>query len=769
LGRAQELVAARDRLAHHDVRLLTLIGPGGNGKTRLAVELAWGIQDACGADPLADDVAFVDLALVRESSLVAVAIAGVVGVREVRGQPLVLTLARHFGATRLLLVLDNCEHVLDAAPQLGDLLAACPGLKILATTREPLRLRWEHLLPVPPLAVPDPARLPESQALAEWPAVALFVERAQAVQPHFRLSDANARAVATLCARLDGLPLALELAAARTRVFPPEAILARLDQPRGHLEVLRGGEQDRLPRHRGLSEMIAWSYGLLDPIEQALFRQLAVFVGGLTPEAANSVLGMPVLDQLAALVNKSLLIVQHTPADGQAMRFTMLETIREYAVERLEEAGEEGMTKARHAGYYLALAERVDATLRGPDLRHDLAALAAEQGNLRAALAWWLEQGDEAAAEQSLRLAVAQSWPWYLCGEFTEGQAWLERAVAAGQAVNSTKKHASARALRALALSRAGMLAFSRRDLVVARRHLDQSLEAARALADERTTAEALHWKMLVLEATEGFGAGVALLEESLNIYRALQDPWAISWSLVNLARVAVEKDDHQRAVRLATEALALAEAVGDQWLIAYSVHVHWVLLRAGLQYDTSRLTEALDRPSAVTEASVPLDNDTSAWPGRNRVSLVSRLAQSLDLRRDLGSRAGVIMSLEDFAWVAYARGKPRLASRMLGAADPLRRAIGWTVQSLAVRDREYLIRLLHARLGLALYENDYAAGAAATADQAIGEALELETAGPVGTASAAEPWTALSPREREVAALPARGCSNQQLQTNWS
>jgi non-specific serine/threonine protein kinase len=676
---------------------------------------------------------------------------------------LVLTLAHHFGASRLLLILDNCEHVLDAAPLVSDLLASCAGLKVMATSREPLRLRWEHLLPVPPLSVPDHAQLPASEALAEWPAVALFVERAQAVDPAFRLVDANARAVATLCARLDGLPLAIELAAARTRVFPPETIMTQLNPPHARLDVLRGLEQDRIWRHRALRDTIGWSYGLLDPPEQALFRQLAVFIGAWTAEAANAVVGVPVLDQLVALVDKSLLIVQHRPADGEPMRFAMLETIREYALERLEEAGEAGATRARHAAYYLGLAEQVDATLRGPGLRDGLACLTAERGNLRAALAWCLESGGKPAAEQCLRLAVAQSWALHVRGEFTEGQAWLERALAAGHAADSTKLRRSTRVLRAFALARVGGLAFSRRDLVVARRHLDQSIAAARALGDERTMAEALHWLMLVVERVDGFGTGVGLLEESLDIYRGLGDSWAISWSLVNLARVAVENGAHERAARLASEALALAEVVADPWLISASVHLHWVLVRAGLQYNPLRMVEALNMPSPASDRSTQPDSHGCIGRGTNRVSLVTRLAQSLILQHDLGNRAGVIRSLEDFAWVAYARGQSRLASRLVGAADTLRHAIGWTVQSLAVRDRESLIRGLHARLSALQYETEYAAGTTLAPDQAIREALELVTARPAA-GSAVEPWATLSPREREVAALLARGCTNRQI-----
>jgi DNA-binding CsgD family transcriptional regulator len=598
----------------------------------------------------------------------------------------------------------------------------------------------------------------------------LFVQRAQAVQPDFRLTEANSLAIATLCGRLDGLPLALELAAARMRVFPPEAILARLGERRGRLELLRARGQDRQPRHKGLHETIGWSYGLLDPAEQALFRQLAVFAGPWTPEAAEAIVGRSVLDELALLVNKSLLAIHNAPApDGEPLRFAMLETIREYAVEHLDEAGEAPRTRDRHAAYYLALAERVDATLRGPNLRDGLSRLAAEQGNLRAALAWCMELGEGVANDHGLRLAVALSWAWYVRGDYTEGRLWFERALAPEQTAGSTEMP-EWRAPRALALARAAAFAFRQGDIGSARALLEQSRATAQALGDLRTKAEALHWQMLVLEAAEGLGAGVPLLEQSLRIYHALDDAWGISWSLGNLARVSVEQGAYERAARLASEALAWAETARDPWMVGWWLHLHWVLARSGLQRDSVRPAEALEGRVPESDLLAVPDGRGSSRVKIRQASLLASMAESLILRRDLGNRSGVIQSLEDFAWVACVRAQARLASRLVGAADGLRRAVGQAVDALSVRDREALEVGLHARLSDAEFEAEYAVGASMSTDRAIAEALEMAAPRALAAGQARAERTGrgkpslLSPREREVAALAAQGLMNREI-----
>jgi predicted ATPase len=403
LGRAHALGAGSTLLQGTEGRLLTFTGPGGVGKTRLAVQLARTVQEH-----YADGVAFVDLSALRDAALVAATIAGALGVREQGGQPLRAALVAHLRERQVLLLLDNAEHLLDAvAAEVAALRAACPGLRLLVTSRVALRVQAEQVYPVPPLALPVAGDGLSVAALEQVPAVALFVQRARAVRPDFGLNEANAATVAALCTRLDGLPLAIELAAARVGVLPPAALLARLGQP---LTVLTGGPRDLPARQRTLRDTIAWSYDLLAPWEQALFRQLAVFAGGGTLEAVEAVCAgedatgaaHDVLAGLGALADASLLVTM-AGADG-GLCCGLLETIREYALEQLEARGEADAWRGRHAAYFLSLAEAAAPPLDGPDQAVWLDRLEREHDNLRAALAW---AGTAGAADLGLRLASA--------------------------------------------------------------------------------------------------------------------------------------------------------------------------------------------------------------------------------------------------------------------------------------------------------------------------------------------------------------------------
>jgi predicted ATPase/class 3 adenylate cyclase len=423
IGREREAAEARERLRRPEVRLLTLAGPGGTGKTRLALQVAVDVLE-----DFADGVFFVPLAPISDPTLVASTVAQTLGVQETGSRPLLERLKEFLQDKAVLLVLDNFEQVIAAVPVVTALHAACPRLKSLVTSREVLRLQGEHEFPVPPLAVPDLRHLPASERLSQYAAAALFIQQASAVKPDFMVTNDNAPAVAEICVRLEGLPLAIELAAARSKLLSPQALLARLGS---RLELLRGGARDLPARHQTLRGAIAWSYDLLSPDEQALFRRMAVFVGGCTLEAAEAVCraaGPPELDVLegmTSLVDKSLL--RQEEEANREPRFQMLETIREYGLECLTTSGELESARRAHATDYLALAEEAEPELTGPQQGVWLHRLETEHDNLRAALQWSQARQD---AETGLRLGGALWRFWLVRGYLREGRERLGRLLA---------------------------------------------------------------------------------------------------------------------------------------------------------------------------------------------------------------------------------------------------------------------------------------------------------------------------------------------------
>ncbi|HUS17720.1 MAG TPA: tetratricopeptide repeat protein, partial [Chloroflexia bacterium] len=549
LGRDSAVAAVRACLRNPDVRLVTLTGPGGIGKTRLSLEAAAGLRDE-----YEHGVYFVVLAPVSDPTLVASTIAATLGVKESGGQALISTLQEHLAGLEMLLVLDNFEQIVAAGPLVADLLAAAPRLKVLLSSRILLDVPGEQQFAVPPLELPDVGQLPPLPTLRENPAVALFVQRACSVRPDFVLSAENAAAVAAICAGLDGLPLAIELAAARSKLFPPAAMLARLDQ---RLSLLTGGPRDRPLHQQTLRGAIDWSYQLLDPAEQAGFYRLAVFEGGCTVETATAVIApanaeaLAVADLLESLVKKSLL--REEGAAG-ATRFSMLETIREYALERLAASGEQPAIARAHAAAFLTLAEGIAPLLQGPDQATWLDRLEADAPNLRAALRWAEAVGE---AEWGLRLAGAVSRYWWTRGHQSEGQAVLSRLLALGAAVSP--------AVRAKALSGLGLLAASRGEYSAAAPPAEESLAIYRQLGDAQDIARALLSLAVVWTNMQEYGRAGEACQEAIPLLHSVGDTAGMAVAYNYLGHSARVVGDHTEAAWFYAESLSLARQAGDR------------------------------------------------------------------------------------------------------------------------------------------------------------------------------------------------------------
>ncbi|HEY1014997.1 MAG TPA: tetratricopeptide repeat protein, partial [Herpetosiphonaceae bacterium] len=558
IGRDREIAEISRRLLEPEVGLLTLTGPPGVGKTRLSQQVALGVSAN-----FADGVVYIPLAAIREPGLVLSVIAQALGVKE-RSTPAIGELATAFEPTsqaladglklfcarkRLLLALDNFEQVVEAAPLLAELLAAAPGLKLLVTSREALHISSEVELAVAPLALPpsDPAPTPER--LLDAAAIALFIQRARAAQADFSLTAANAAAVVEICTRLDGLPLAIELAAARIKVLSPEALLARLTN---RLHILTAGMRDVPSRHQTLGNAIAWSYELLTPDEQRLFRQLAVFSGGATL-AAIEALGarqLPgVLDVLASLVDKSL-VKQRADEQGEP-RFLLLETIREYAHEQLVAEAEQASAAFRHAAYYLELSETAEREFQGPQQIVWLERLAIEHDNIRAALGWALAHADPLPA---LRFGVALWMFWQVRGFLSEGRAWLDAIL----------RHAPLPSVeRGRILNGAGMMACNQSDVELAERMCRESLELGRRFGDEEGVAHALNNLGTVAMSTCAYDQTIAYSSESLAMARRLDMPWLQGWALITCGYAYYELQEPDRAKAVLEEGLAIFRQLG--------------------------------------------------------------------------------------------------------------------------------------------------------------------------------------------------------------
>jgi predicted ATPase/serine/threonine protein kinase len=669
VGREKEVAAAKELLLRQDARLVTVTGPGGIGKTRLAVQVASGLVER-----FPGGTHFVPLASLSDPGLIASVIVQTLGIREGGSQsPLEILKQNLQDSLRapMLLVLDNFEHLIQAAPTVADLLAISPHLKIMVTSREALHVYGEHEFPVPPLMLPDVRSTPPVEALSQYPAVELFVQRAVAVKPDFGLTRENAPAVIEICARLDGLPLAIELAAARVKVLSPSSLLARLAS---RLQLLTGGSRDLPQRQQTLRAAIDWSYDLLTAPEQKLFRRLSVFVGGCSLEGAEAAcdtkgdLVLDLLNGIASMVDKSL--VQQIDQTTGESRFVMLETIREYGLEKLAASGEEASTRRAHAAYCLVLAEEEPTGKTGEEW---LEQFAFEHANFRAALDWLIETGD---AQWGLRLGAALFRFWEMREYFAEGRDSLGKLLKLPGAAVANKA-------RACALFAAGALANGQGDYASADALIGESLEIARQSGDKQGTAVSLN--AIAINARDRGDLSVArsLLEESLMLWRELGDQKSVARSLSNLANIVKMQGDNAGAGSLYAEGLSIFRRIGDWTGVAWSMNYQGDVARD--QGDSAAARRLYEQGLAIFRelddrwgiAGTVADLGNLAREQGNYPTANSMYRESMQLFQELGHQRGIARLLEYFACSAAAQLESERSVRLAGAAAALRKKIG--------------------------------------------------------------------------------------------
>nr|HET6903126.1 tetratricopeptide repeat protein [Ktedonobacteraceae bacterium] len=803
-------------LQRPEVRCVTLTGPGGVGKTRLGWAVAGELLEY-----FAHGVCFVSLAAVSDSNLVMATIAQALGLWEAGDRPLLEQLRAYLRDQHLLLLLDNFEQVVAAAPPLAGLLASCPQLHMLVTSRAALRIQGEYEFMVSPLAVPDLKQLPTNEELARIATVSLFLQRAQAIQSDFQLTEANARTIAAICARLEGLPLAVELAAARIKLLPPQALLKRLNH---RLQMLTGGRQDLPARQQTLHNTLQWSYDLLTPQEQRLFRLLSIFVGGCSLQAVEAVAqtvgyaaladsistnqAMEALDVVVSLLDKSLL--QQTEAEAEEPRLLMLETIREYGLACLQEQGElEGMRKA-HAAYYLQLAEAAAEYQFSAEAGAWFEVLEREQENLRAALQWALDCQKE-ATENGIETAVRLGWAlwrfWSVRGRLHEGRTFLERVL-----VVSEKSEAS---LRAKALSATALLASYQGDYVRAEQLCGEALTLFQQLADQKGIVHVLAVQIGVALHHRQSAHILALAGESLALLRKDGDPWWTAYFLIVLARAASFRHEYARATQLFEESLALLRTLG------YAGDVAWPLLylahdliiqgehtrarplleeglalcrkansKGGLAYALSLLGQVALEQGDVASASDYFTESLRLNQEVGHRQSVSRsfffLASVMALQgNDVQARAlyeeglaiaillehhGLIAScLEGLAAVATVQGQPTWAARMWGAAQTMHQDRSTSLpQVMHIRDEQAQITA-RSSLGEKVFAAAWEEGQSMTPQQALAAQEPMPITKPGITEPAIAPVKTRFPnqltrREMEVLRLVAEGLTDAQV-----
>ena len=755
--------------------LVTLLGPGGIGKTRLALQVAEAVRER-----YREGVWMVELAELTEPSLLAQTVASALGMREEPGQSLTRTLLDYFKGKHLLLLLDNCEHLIAACATLAaSLLKACPHLTILATSRELLQIPGENAYPVPSLAVPDSRHLPAIESLAEYEAVRLFLDRALLVQPAFAITPANALSLASLCQRLDGIPLALELSAARIRSLSVEEINARLDN---RFRLLTGGSRAALPRQQTLRALIDWSYDLLNAREKALFHRLSVFAGGWTLEAAEQVCSggeieeWEALDLLTSLVDKSLVVAE---TEQGKTRYRLLETLREYGRDRLEESGEAEILRQRHQAFFVALAVEAEPKLKGAEQTEWLKHLEDEHENLRSALDESFKQKEGSpntlSGETALRFCGMLQRFWWTRGHLSEGREWSERALRQTDAQERTRE-------RARTLHGAGVMARMQGDYISARTYHEQSLDIQREFGDregiaislnslgsvteaqgEYASALAYHEESLAIRREIGDRRGIAAslnslgniayyqsdfdsarayFEQSLDIQREVGDRKGIATSLNNLGNVTEVQGDYASARSCHDESLSLFREIGDRRGIAASLNSLGNVTSDQNDFDSARVyyKECLDIQQEMGDRS-------AAATSLNNLGLMAHhqsdfafaracYEQSLSLVREIGDRNGVALSLNNLGLVA-------------DSLEDYASALAYHEESLSIRreigDRSGVAYSLHSLGNVAYLQGDYAS-ARARYEQSLN--IKREIGDRIGIAYALEAFARLAVKE---------------------
>jgi predicted ATPase/class 3 adenylate cyclase len=682
IGRETELADLRTLLASN--RLLTLTGPGGTGKTRLALQLASEVLDTFAAGAW-----LIELASVFDPDLVPQTVVATLGVHEQPGRTILDALSDYLRTKSMLLILDNCEHIIGSCARLADvLLRAAPGLRILATSRESLGITGETAFRVPPLTVPDPRERADLDRLAENACVRLFVDRALAADPRFQLTETNAAAVSEICLRLDGIPLAIELAAARIKVIPPEQIATRLDD---RFRLLTGGSRAALERHQTLAALIDWSHDLLSEPERVLLRRLSVFAGGWSLDAAqavcNGVLAEGTLETIARLADKSMVVVER-PLETAEGRYRLLETIRQYARDKLLASAESEQVRDRHLEYFLHFAEAIEPKLRGAEQLVWLSRVETEHDNLRTALAWSLESGKSGSA---LRLAGALSYFWELRGYLAEGQKWLQEALSSSESEQgetlvigvSREPSLPARAdtnkaARAKVLYASGRFHFGMHvEPAVSRAMVEEALQSWRKLGDKWWMAVSLEHVGFMLRWEGDAETSVARLEEGVSLAREVQDRWPLALCLMRLGGSFVGTDV-AASLRLYEEAEAVARTVGDRNILSQVLVAH-----AGARFISGNLSAAAPMAAEALVEGRAIGSVTSVFLSLMAMAVITCLQgdatgakgyclEILDFGREIGSPTVQILGLFASGFVACFGKHPERGVRMLAAVQAL-------------------------------------------------------------------------------------------------